>query len=274
MKISVISDIHGNFRGELIDYLNQSDYVICLGDLDGLGKICDSCVHYIKDIANQSKFFLIPGNSDPECLKEMLSSNPEWSLERTSKYIGNFSISGFGGTINNHTFMRRFRKYLHKRSVADIFRKGIDAIPSGIKVMFDKMGIVVDEGILIALPETPDLERSWNSDNSPCRYEEDEIRDFFMDSTTTSDIWVSHTPPFGFPGSGRLGGISIGSEGLLEAIQAKQPLLVLSGHIHKEGQWKIGNTLCLSAPALLNNAFMHVEINDENVISFSVVELD
>jgi len=71
-----------------------------------------------------------------------------------------------------------------------------------------------------------------------------EPRDFF--EATNPDIVLLHNPPYGaldaLSSYGR-----VGSQGIREYIDAHQPALVLSGHVHSDyGLMKVDKTLCLN----------------------------
>jgi Icc-related predicted phosphoesterase len=106
----------------------------------------------------------------------------------------------------------------------------------------------------------------------PYEYNEDEIFSFFRGSKSSNpqnSIWAVHCPPFGYPQNiakvAEIAGVSVGSKGLLQAIEEASPFLVLSGHIHGEGSWKVGKTHCFSAPAMSDNRFLQLELENDQV---------
>lgn len=59
-----------------------------------------------------------------------------------------------------------------------------------------------------------------------------------------ADIYVVHSPPYGYGDWSSYGNEHTGSPMLLEKIRENQPRVVVWGHIHNgSGQWNIGNTL-------------------------------
>lgn len=270
----MLSDIHGNFTDSIMDHEPSSDLIICLGDLDNTEEMTEECLEFILRLASESNFLMVPGNCDANCLQTFLNKNEAISIHQSNREFHGYTLSGYGGTIDAISHARNARAYFLSGSEALI-----DSISAHLKnsqwvnSFLDTIGIEVEERSLKAIPETPELIEKWEALRSSCEFQEDEIRNFFITNPNKPDIWILHTPPFGFPGSERLGGLSIGSRGILDAITAMQPLLTISGHIHQAGKWELGKTLCLSAPAMKDNLAMLVTIDAKQNISHEIIEL-
>ncbi len=269
-----MSDIHGNFNDSAVEFVSSSDLTLCLGDLGEMGEIREEAYEYVIKLASAGKLLVIPGNCDGACLRTFLTNHVGLSIHQAVVDFWGFVFAGFGGTVDAVTHARAMRAHFLWGSEAfvDSYLTYLENGP-WLKGFIDTIGIELEDRKFKAISETPELITKWNTLRSSCEFEEHEIRQFFSEKAVGSDIWIVHTPPFGFPGSERLGGLSIGSRGLLDAICAKQPLLVISGHIHKEGEWQLGRTKCLSAPPLKNNLALSIEIDSTQRISSKTVEL-
>jgi Icc-related predicted phosphoesterase len=270
----VVSDIHGNLTDSIMDYASSFDLIVCLGDLDNSGEIKEECFEFILKLASAAKFLMVPGNCDTHCLQTFLNENEEISIHQAVKEFDSYTFSGYGGTIDAASYVRASRT--HFLSCSEAF---LDSIPAHLdnspwlQEFFETIGVEIEEGRLKAIPETPELVKKWEKLRSSCEFHDDEIRNFFIKHAEGSDIWILHTPPFGFPGSQRMGGLSIGSRGILDAITALQPMLTISGHIHQAGKWKLGKTLCLSAPAMKDNLALSITIDSRRNITDETIEL-
>ncbi len=80
------------------------------------------------------------------------------------------------------------------------------------------------------------------------------------------DILLSHYPPKGCVDIA-WSGVHIGLEEVRELVIRKEPILVLSGHVHESrGYCKLGNTLVVNAGPLMNGNYAIINIdNNKNV---------
>ncbi len=270
----MVSDIHGNFTDSIMEYASSSDLIVCLGDLINSGDYNEECFEFIHRLASETRFLMVPGNCDTDCFQTFLNKNDEISIHRDVKDFNGHTFAGFGGTIDLISHVRALRAYFLSDSegLLDPISSNLGN-SSTLQNLFDIIGLEIKDGCLTAIPETLTLVKKWEKLRPSCEFQDCEIRDFFIKEAASSDIWILHTPPFGFPGSQRLGGFSIGSRGILDAIIALQPMLTISGHIHQTGRWKLGTTLCLSAPAMRNNFAMSITIDSRQEIAFEIIEL-
>ncbi|TFG32022.1 hypothetical protein EU528_04565 [Candidatus Thorarchaeota archaeon] len=274
MEISVISDLHGNFNESVFDILKSSDIIICLGDLDKPGQINKKAFDFLLRIESIGRLLIIPGNCDTDCLSSFLNYHVDTNIHKRLVDCSGFSIAGFGGSVDAITYARAMRA--HFLSGTENF---IDSTLAQIEVstwlrdFMQILGLGFEGKKIVASPESCDLILNWEKLRSSCEFEENEIYDFFSLKASDCNIWLSHTPPFGFPGSERMGGYSIGSRGLLNAIVASQPQLVLSGHIHCGGVWQLGKTLCLSVPPMSENYALILNIDTDSIPTHEVIRI-
>lgn len=274
MKLLVISDIHGNFTDAVLRLVSESDLTLCLGDLGPQTGTSDESFVFIKQIASVGRFLMIPGNCDEGCLQTFLAENNTISLNGRVLHIGGHSFAGYGGSPSTVSYVRAVRSRFISGTEASIGASLLQGEKSqGMRKFLQTFGIAITEGGFVVNPETPELLESWSALHSPCEFQESHAWEFLTTKAAHSDIWILHVPPFGFPGSERIGGVSIGSRGVLDAITAVQPLLTISGHIHRAGRWTLGRTSCLSAPAMEDNLALIVRV-EETHVSSEVVAID
>lgn len=100
--------------------------------------------------------------------------------------------------------------------------------------------------------------------NTPNEFSEQELgallaAGFAQIKDTKNFILVSHTPPLQTKTDRLANGQHAGSKAVRNFIEAKQPLLCLSGHIHESrGQDYIGNTLIINPGMLRDGGYVEV----------------
>jgi Icc-related predicted phosphoesterase len=151
-----------------------------------------------------------------------------WLEELVGRYpfvgyvLGNHDLNitsefdGIGG-VNLHHHTHQFR-HLHITGCRSVFMGGTF---NRTETAYDN----VDNSFDTASHSTTSLERDQ--------------REF---SDLRGDVWVCHSPPKGV--LDHAGRKSLGSPGLLAAITAQQPALVICGHVHESGGFEdaIGQT--------------------------------
>ncbi|MBN2231120.1 MAG: metallophosphoesterase [Candidatus Thorarchaeota archaeon] len=274
MKITAISDIHGNFNDSVVDLVKASDITLCLGDLVEFGEITTKAFDFLLQLKSAGKFLMIPGNCDTDCLSSFLEYHDGLNIHKKTVDYSGFSFAGFGGFVDAITYSRAMRA--HFLSGTETFIESTLAQIEGsswIKDFMQTLGLRFEGKKLVASPESDDLILGWDKFRSSCEFEENEIYDFFVLNASDCDIWLSHTPPFGFPGSERMGGFSIGSKGLLNAVVARQPQFVISGHIHCGGVWQLGKTICFSVPPMSENYALILNIDTDSTLTHEVIRI-
>ena len=104
--------------------------------------------------------------------------------------------------------------------------------------------------------------------NTPSEMTEEEIGQVLSRAGVDEfSILVSHPPPFGLFDS--VGGVHVGCKAVRKVIEAKKPILCISGHIHEyEGKEILGETLVVKlAPAERLRA-AGITINDSINVKF------
>jgi len=79
-------------------------------------------------------------------------------------------------------------------------------------------------------------------------------------------VLISHAPPKGTRLDRSFSGMHVGSEEVRAFIEASQPDLCLSGHIHEsQGQDMLGKTLCVNTGAFKDGRYALVSIQDGDI---------
>ncbi len=273
MRILVISDIHGNFKESILQIAAENDLTLCLGDLGLDSEAEEEGLAFIRSLASRCRLLMIPGNCDEGCLQATLAENPQISLHKRIKEVEGYSFAGYGGAEDTASYIRRIRSCLLSGAQPYTETTLRQAEKSQwLQQFLEAIGVSIHGGHIDVTPEAPEMLEQWAPLRSPCEFQDFMIREFLVTEATHSDIWVLHVPPFGFPGSERICGLSTGSKSVLDAITAVQPRLAISGHIHRAGRWVLGRTTCISAPAMEDNLALLVRI-DEAEVSSEVVNI-
>ncbi len=105
--------------------------------------------------------------------------------------------------------------------------------------------------------------------NTPCEYSEESIGKCLAEANIDEfSILLSHPPPFGlFDTVG--GGVHVGSIAVRKAIDEKNPILCISGHIHEhQGKKLHKETTIVKLGAAENMNAAEITIKDEIRVSF------
>lgn len=205
MKLLIMSDIHGQFCDFAPSSLPEADAVLISGDITNLG------MRRMAEVA----------------LAE------QWMTELAARYshvlyvLGNHDLSltnayfeRVGPTVQN-IVQRTVTVEAHSETNGRLYHfVGADLSPC-----FD----------------LPDLARTWERMTADV----DMDAAYFDALPTTTDVVVSHCPPFGLLDEFRNPGIGhhLGSPGLRRYIEKNQPRLVVCGHIHEgSGEAMLGDT--------------------------------
>ena len=121
LTFTFISDIHGHFQKteNLRSYVDSSDLIFCLGDLDEYNKFTQKAKDFLNFLNYTKKLRVVSGNTDPTSFQEYLRNNPNLSLERREKNEFNFFFCGFGGIVSLQETIRRIRLELNGKSVSE-----------------------------------------------------------------------------------------------------------------------------------------------------------
>jgi len=271
MSMIILSDIHSRF--EYLDYLleivEDIDLLVCLGDIDKYNKFTSEAHDFFNSLGSKIRLKLISGNCDPDSYRNFLLENPNLSLEHKWETHNIYTIGGFGGIIPFSNFIRRARSFLHGKKVTKQLQTNIE------KEFEDILYLNVNNGYYKCTNETPEMQKRWLDEETIYYIDENEIYNFFTStrSINSNEIWFTHNPPYDFPES-KGTGVSNGSIGLYNAIKEIKPFLVISGHLHKEGIWTMGKTMCLSTPPLEEGKYAKIEIvNHEVKYQFKNIEI-
>ena len=107
--------------------------------------------------------------------------------------------------------------------------------------------------------------------NTPYEFSEGELEAFLASgfaeiNDADNFILVSHTPPLQTNTDQLLNGRHVGSSAVRKFIEAKQPLLCLTGHIHESrGEDHIGRTLVLNPGMLKQGGYIEVLYENKTI---------
>lgn len=268
IKILFSSDLHGNSEQyeKLFAYAERDnfDLIIIGGDItpkDAVNRTPQKQEKFLekylfKKISeftkkSKTKILIILGNDDFRSNEKILEKNQK----KGYVYIGNKSVNFEKFSISGYSYV----------PLTPFRYKDWEKLDLNNKIE-DRKDMLLNGFVNLSINKKFDLRKRDNTI-------EKDLINMSIDSNT---ILVSHAPPYYTNLDMFRDNSHVGSEALRKIIEEKQPLLVLSGHIHEtvqvSGKYsdKIGKTICLGTGNYnLSENIALIEINiKESKISF------
>lgn len=239
IKIVYSSDLHSNRELYIalrsLTHSNAADLVIFGGDLlaysHEIGEQMNFVERFLLDYMRSYEIpiLITPGNTGwPSAISKLSIVDSVKILDIGSNYRWDTSLLFEGYPYTNCSPFRN-KSYERRDLINDDF-----VIPSDLCCYVTDMNGVprtVEEDYFFSVPSM-----------------EEDLRDNF----SSSSIWVMHSPPYNTKLDLTKDSVNIGSKAIRNAIDDKQPMLTLHGHVHESpvvsGSWidQIGSTISIN----------------------------
>jgi Icc-related predicted phosphoesterase len=266
MKFLVLTDIHDNWvhLDAILAIARDTSGVIFLGDLMQFGEVSQESLANFRKIRGTSQWMVaVPGNGAISKVVDYLNTLGI-NLHGTSRQIGEIGFFGVGGVTDPVGVVHDLREFFAKKQYAAI---ALD--PKSIETL-KAFGVFVRNGVFEVEDWTPEKVDEMKRYRSPFEHTEDEVfeilvRGYEAIRTLPVRVLLSHIPPYESGFNPLLPeGVSTGSKAITRFIKEYRPSLVLSGHFHRNYQFKIGSVPCAIIPAVKDDFYSILHFESAN----------
>jgi Icc-related predicted phosphoesterase len=263
MEFLVLSDIHDNWLhlDKILDTARGVSGVIFLGDLMQFRDVSPESRDNFKEIFDASKWMVaVPGNGAVSGTVHFMDSLGI-NVHGASKQIGEIGFFGVGGVTDPVGVVLNLREFFKTEHPA-----AIELNPKSMETL-SVFGVFVRNGFFEVEDWPPEKIDEMEKYRSPFEHTEDEVFEILLRgheniSDLPVKVLLSHVPPYEPVFNPILPeGASTGSKAITKFILEFHPNLVLSGHYHRDYQFKIGSVPCAIIPAVKDGFYsiLHFE---------------
>jgi len=266
MELLVLSDIHDNWShlNTILDIIREVDGVIFLGDLMQFRDVVPESLNHFKKIFDTSKWMAaVPGNGAVPGVVHLLDSFGI-NVHGASKTLGEIGFFGVGGVTDPVGVILNLRDFFRAER-----HPAIELDPKSIETL-NVFGVFIRNGFFEVEDWSPEKINEIEKYRSPFEHTEEEVFEILLRGhepihNSPVRVLLSHVPPYETGFNPILPeGVSTGSKAITRFILEFQPNLVLSGHYHRDYQFKIGSVPCAIVPAVKDGYYSILHFESSN----------